>query len=118
MDPRYFWSAKWRFVVNPEKSQVIHFRNIPKAQTDFIFKLYRDGPILEKVNCYKYQGVYRCLNCKRAYRKPCAHSKRAYSSEILGNVQLNCKRAYRALGLFADNNFQEFRKISELQKGL
>ena len=39
------WSAKWRFVVNTEKSQVVHFRNVPKAQTDFIFKLYRDGAI-------------------------------------------------------------------------
>ncbi len=52
------WSAKWRFVINPEKSQVIHFRNAPKVQTDFIFRLYRDGPILETVNCYKYLGVY------------------------------------------------------------
>ncbi len=25
--------------------------------------------------------TYRCLNCKRAFRKPCAHCKRAYSSE-------------------------------------
>ncbi len=62
------WSAKWRFIVNPEKSQIVHFRNAPKAQTDFVFKLYTDGPILEKVNSYKYLGVYldEYLTFKRA----------------------------------------------------
>ena len=52
------WSAKWRFIVNPEKSQVVHYRNVPKAMTDFVFKLHTDGPILEKVTSYKYLGVY------------------------------------------------------------
>ncbi len=52
------WSAKWRFIVNPEKSQVVHYRNAPKVVTDFVFKLHTDGPVLEKVSNYKYLGVY------------------------------------------------------------
>ena len=55
------WSNKWRFMINPEKSQVVHYRNAPKVQTDYtcyIFKLYNDGPALEKVSSYKYLGVY------------------------------------------------------------
>ena len=36
----------------------LHFRNAPKIQTDFVFKLHMNGPILEKVNCCKYLGVY------------------------------------------------------------
>ncbi len=34
------------------------------------------------------------------------------------NAQLNCKRAYRAIIPFANNNFQEFQEICELQKEL
>ncbi len=52
------WSTKWRFIVNPDKSQVVHYRNAPKAQTNFTFKLHDDGPVLEKVESYKYLGVY------------------------------------------------------------
>ena len=54
----YRWSMKWRFIVNPEKSQVVHYRNAPKTRTNFVFKLYEDGPILEKVADYKYLGVF------------------------------------------------------------
>ena len=50
----YRWSIKWKFIVNPEKSQVVHYRNAPKEQTTFIFKLHNDGPILEKVGSYKH----------------------------------------------------------------
>ncbi len=52
------WSVKWRFIVNPEKSQVVHYRNAPKTRTNFVFKLYESGPILEKVPNYKYLGVF------------------------------------------------------------
>ncbi len=58
IDIVYRWSNKWRFMINPEKSQVVHYRNAPKAQTDFIFKLCNNGPTLEKVSSYKYLGVY------------------------------------------------------------
>ncbi len=52
------WSMKWRFIVNPEKSQVVHYRNAPKARTNFDFRLYENGPKLEKVADYKYLGVF------------------------------------------------------------
>ncbi len=58
IDIVYRWSTKWRFIVNADKSQVVHYRNVPKSQTDFTFKLHADGPILEKVDSYKYLGVY------------------------------------------------------------
>ncbi len=58
IDIVYRWSNKWRFMINPEKSQVVHYRNAPKAQTDYIFRLHTQGPTLEKVSSYKYLGVY------------------------------------------------------------
>ncbi len=54
----YKWSSKWRFIINPEKSQIVHYRNAPKKQTDFVFKIYENGPILTVVDSYKYLGVY------------------------------------------------------------
>ncbi len=52
------WSYKWRFIINPEKSQIVHYRNAPKARTKFEFKLHETGPVLEVVDSYKYLGVY------------------------------------------------------------
>ena len=52
------WSTKWRFIINPEKSQIVHYRNAPKAQTKFIFKTHENGSILKVVDSYKYLGVY------------------------------------------------------------
>ncbi len=75
--------------------------------------------LLPRFYCYfPPKPPYRCLNCKRVYRKLCANCKWVYSSEILGNVQLNCKRVYRAINPSADNNFLEFQEIGERQKGL
>ena len=31
------WSSKWRFIINPEKSQVVHYRNAPKVRTNVEF---------------------------------------------------------------------------------
>ncbi len=52
------WCNKWRFIVNPAKSKIIHFRNAPKAQTDFKFHLGTNGKELEVVDNYKYLGVF------------------------------------------------------------
>ncbi len=52
------WSAKWRFIINPEKSQIVHYRNAPKNRTAFKFKLQENGPYLQVVDSYKYLGVY------------------------------------------------------------
>ncbi len=54
----YNWCNRWRFIVNPAKSNVIHFRNAPKTQTKFNFQLGANGPLLEVVNSYKYLGVF------------------------------------------------------------
>ncbi len=52
------WSCKWRFIINPEKSQIVHYRNPPKVRSSRVFKLYDKGPTLEIVDCYKYLGVH------------------------------------------------------------
>ncbi len=52
------WSSKWRFITNPEKGQIVHYRNTPKVCTNFEFKLQENGPILHVVDSYKYLGVY------------------------------------------------------------
>ncbi len=54
----YKWSSKWRFIINPEKSQIVHYRNAPKARTSYDFKLHENGPNLQIVDSYKYLGVY------------------------------------------------------------
>ena len=46
------------FAINPEKSQIVHYRNAPKLRTDYIFKLNDNGPVLNIVDSYKYLGVY------------------------------------------------------------
>ncbi len=52
------WCKKWRFIINPTKSNVVHYRNAPKVQTNFVFKLGDNGPILDKVDSYEYLGIY------------------------------------------------------------
>ena len=51
------WCCKYRFIVNPSKSNVVHFRNPPKQRTDFKFML---GTIAELnvVENYKYLGTF------------------------------------------------------------
>ncbi len=51
------WCNKWRFIVNPSKSNIVHFRNPPKAQTAFKFTLGNSGTELQVVESYKYLGV-------------------------------------------------------------
>ena len=52
------WCNKYRLIVNPGKSKVVHFRNPPKQQCDFNFQLGNDGPKLEIVENYKYLGTF------------------------------------------------------------
>ncbi len=54
----HHWSSKWRFIINPEKSQIVHYRNAPKARTNVEFKLCDNGPSLQVVDSYRYLGVY------------------------------------------------------------
>ncbi len=51
------WCNKWRFIINPSKSNIVHFRNPPKAQTGFKFTLGNTGVDLKVVESYKYLGV-------------------------------------------------------------
>ncbi len=52
------WCTKWRLIINPGKSKVVHFRNPPKQRTSFEFKLCDNGPELEIVDKYKYLGLF------------------------------------------------------------
>ena len=51
------WCCKYRFIINPNKSNVVHFRNPPKQRTDFKFRL---GNVAELtvVENYKYLGTF------------------------------------------------------------
>ncbi len=51
------WCNKWRFIKNPSKSNIVHFRNPPKAQTVYKFMLGNTGKELKIVESYKYLGV-------------------------------------------------------------
>ncbi len=52
------WCNKYRLIVNPNKSKIVHFRNPPKKRCDFLFKLGSMGPELEIVENYKYLGTF------------------------------------------------------------
>ncbi len=52
------WCTKWRLIINPDKSKIVHFRNSPKQRTSYEFKLCDNGPELEIVDQYKYLGVF------------------------------------------------------------
>ncbi len=54
----YTWCNKWRFIINPSKSNVVHYRNPPKVQTGYRFSLGPNGPKIEISDSYKYLGVY------------------------------------------------------------
>ncbi len=54
----YNWCNKWRFMINPSKSNVVHYRNPPKVQTNFIFTLGAGGPQIQITDSYKYLGVF------------------------------------------------------------
>ncbi len=51
------WCCKYRFIINPNKSNVVHFRNPPKKRTDFEFKLGNVAE-LSVVENYKYLGTF------------------------------------------------------------
>ncbi len=51
------WCSKYRFIVNPSKRNIVHFRNPPKQRCTFKFKL-GDGADLEIVENYKYLGTF------------------------------------------------------------
>ncbi len=50
------WCCKYRFIVNPSKSNVVHFRNPPKQRCNFKFTLGNIAE-LEVVENYKYLGT-------------------------------------------------------------
>ncbi len=54
----YTWCNKWRFMINPSKSNVVHYRNPPKQQTSFKFSLGENGPGINIVESYKYLGIF------------------------------------------------------------
>ncbi len=56
IDFTHDWCLKWRMKINNSKTKVIHFRNIRRPGSRFVFK-YGDST-LEIVNKYKYLGVF------------------------------------------------------------
>ena len=53
----YVWMVqKWKLLINVSKSNIIHFRKTGTKETNYMFK-WGQVP-LEKVNCYKYLGLY------------------------------------------------------------
>ena len=52
----YGWCRKWKLLINVSKSNIIHFRKTGTKETNYMFK-WGQVP-LEKVNCYKYLGLY------------------------------------------------------------
>ena len=54
-DVMHSWCKKWRMKVNPQKSNVVHFRPRSCPRTSFVFK-YGDQ-ILQTVTKYKYLGI-------------------------------------------------------------
>ena len=55
LDTVYNWCKKWRMKMNEIKSKIVHFRNVGKRATDFIFK--NGHNIIESVSSYKYLGL-------------------------------------------------------------
>ena len=56
LDSMYGWCRKWKLLINVSKSNIIHFRKTGTKETNYMFK-WGQVP-LEKVNCYKYLGLY------------------------------------------------------------
>ncbi len=52
------WCNKYRLVINPNKSKIVHFRNPPKQRSKYAFKLGNDGCDLDTVENYKYLGTF------------------------------------------------------------
>ena len=77
----YEWCQDWRLKVNESKTKVIHFRNVRKSPTDFVFK-YGDSDI-EKVTQYKYLGVILDEHLK--YDR-CVQSLADSSGRALGGI--------------------------------
>ncbi len=77
------WCCKYRFIINPNKSNVVHFRNPPKQRTNFKFKL---GALvqLDVVENYKYLGTFldEYLTFDKAVEVLSAAANRALGSMI------------------------------------
>ncbi len=61
----YEWTNKWRLKLNVNKSKIMHFRPRHRQCTPFNFTF--GDEVLEKVNEYKYLGIY--LDKYLNYRK-------------------------------------------------
>lgn len=55
IDCLYKWCRKWRMCVNQDKTQVVHFRPVRTAITEYTFKF--GDSVLDLVKEYKYLGV-------------------------------------------------------------
>ena len=56
------WCQLYQLKVNVNKTKIVHFRNCRKCPTEFIFKMNEN--VLDKVEVYKYLGVYFHENMK------------------------------------------------------
>ena len=56
LDELNIWCMQWHVKINEDKSKIVHFRKVRTKCTEIDFLL--NGQMLEKVNCYKYLGVY------------------------------------------------------------
>jgi hypothetical protein len=95
------WCRKWQLLINVEKTQIVHFRNPRKNESNFIFKWY-DTEIV-KVNSYKYLGVY--LDSHLNYKEHCGKIASA-GGRALGKVISKFKQ-------IKNIGFNTFKKLFE-----
>ena len=82
LDSMYGWCRKWKLLINVSKSNIIHFRKPGTKETNYMFK-WGQVP-LEKVNCYKYLGLY--LFSDMNFSK----TARFLSESVCGCLFVNC----------------------------
>ena len=84
----YGWCRKWKLLINVSKSNIIHFRKTGTKETNYMFK-WGQVP-LEKVNCYKYLGLYQWYlkNLKNSATSLCRFRQVAKETNYISPVQV------------------------------
>lgn len=84
------WCSKFQLLINVDKSNVVHFRRIRKARSNYQFKLGK-SEVLSYVSCYKYLGIImnEHLNNKETIRVLANSAGRALGSVIAKFKSLN-----------------------------
>ena len=91
----YDWSNKWKMIINPSKTKIIHFTKKPNRPQ--INSIILGDTVIEQVDVHKHLGIYL-----------------RYDLTWSNHVDETCTKALKRLGLLKANKYKLPRKCLEV----